>query len=158
MYRLFYAALIVVWLWPAAALAGETYLSGTIIGPKGQPIKATKIESNSIQGRLKGNFMKIPFADLARIDNLGNEVAKVTNKDGKEFLLDRAKFRNDFKYSFFNEVIGKEQNAQGHWDGIQAIVFGQYSGQVKINPKTGRYFPIDYLFDPYTGEELVLSD
>jgi hypothetical protein len=37
---------------------------------------------------------------------------------------------------------------------VKRMVFSDDFGNMRINPKTNQVFPVDYNFDPYTGEEL----
>jgi hypothetical protein len=37
---------------------------------------------------------------------------------------------------------------------ISHLVIGEKTGDIKMNAKTGEYFPALFLYDPYTGEKL----
>lgn len=154
--------LLALILMAASVRADGRFLSGVIKAEGGRPISALEINGeDQVRGMLDGVRIRIPFAKLKKIRNLGHGVALVVNLDGEEFKLDKVRAGNKdglIYYKFFNEVSKETQSGRLAFENVESIDFGQDVGQVKMNPKTGKYYPADYLFDPYTGEKLVWGD
>ena len=165
----------VLFMSPTALSAGEEYLSGTFVDQEGNVTKISKIKAQGkISGKFKGQLMDIEFAKLKMIEKLGNGINRVTNQEGKQFLLENAyvwtqyaynnpKSRYDFFYYFFDEISLEEVwtktfKADDLREVMHSISFGDDLGRLKFNSRTKEYFPPDYIFDPFTGEELTWSN
>jgi len=143
----------------------QEYLSGSIVDQRGNATKISRVRADSIiGGKFKGKDIKIKFLKLKKLEYLGNYTYRVTNKANKQFKIEEGyivtpdrKKKYDIKYFFFDE-ISLEEKAVDIYDEhkvVNTITFGENIGRMKFNQRTKKYFPSDYIFDPFTGEKLT---
>jgi len=130
----------------------QEYLSGSIVDQRGNATKISRVRADSIiGGKFKGKDIKIKFLKLK---NKANKQFKI--EEGYIVTPDRKK-KYDIKYFFFDE-ISLEEKAVDIYDEhkvVNTITFGENIGRMKFNQRTKKYFPSDYIFDPFTGEKLT---
>ncbi len=158
--RVFLTALILaVALTPLSVRAEQEFLKGTLVDQKGNVTKITRIvASGYIKGRYQGKDVEITFPHLKRLENLGNGFWRVTNTKGKQFNVENAEVYTHNKriyYRYFSEIEMKEARQAISYADVRILSFDSELGRLKFNPRTGQYFPPDYIYDPFTGEELT---
>ena len=147
----------------------QEYMSGEVLTKEGAAIKISKIEAGDVvRGSFKGKELEIRFSKLKRIDLLSNETIRVTNLHDKTFLVENAhlccfydrsfseshRWRKGINFNYFDEITMEKKVLNLYTREINQIVLSSALGRLRYNERTRQYFPPDYLFDPYTGEEL----
>ena len=83
----------------------------------------------------------------------------IKTREGNEGeFFTREKSYNEIKIEYYDEFTNNVKTKVIELENIKRIVFNDTLGNMKINKETGDIFPPSYIFDPYTGEELVLYD
>lgn len=124
-----------------------------------------------IIGKMGQQRVEYPFADVAEIifpdyketsyrpDRTGDLI--VVSRSGKRFTIEEAYVfpYETIIYHYLDPVTEDLERAHSKIFGaITSIRIGEHSGKLKLNPKTGEYFPASYIFDPYTGAKLQWAD
>ncbi len=145
----------------AGSAWGDEYLSATIIDQKGKSVKISRILARgTIEGQMAGATRDYRFSELKRIDNLGNGIYRVTSRKGQTRSLEKVTLRtpgqsNRVIYWVPDRSSGTEKRFSLGLMGFHSIVFSDEAGRLKYNPSTHKYYPPDYLFDPFSGKRLV---
>jgi len=181
------AVLIALVAVTSTALAQTKGCKATILFRAGNSVRidhfgtTTEVYEVILAGRLGGQKVKFNLCDLAQVDftnpaktyglagfsatpDLG--VAIVTNKQGKRFTVTDAMIVNfgSFEYTYQDPVTGKLVATQAAIkNDVASIIIGggsgaAHEGQMKMDPATHEYFPGTYLYDPYTGAELIWAN
>jgi hypothetical protein len=66
--------------------------------------------------------------------------------------------RDEMSYVSSDPVTGELRRATARVSRIASITIGEHRGQMKKNPNTDQFFPPGFVYDPYTGEELIWAD
>ncbi|WP_432823386.1 hypothetical protein [Trichloromonas sp.] len=142
-------------------ISADEYLRATLVDHKGVSVKVSRILARgTIEGRMGGAVHEYRFSDLSRIENLGNEIFRVTTRQGQTRTLERVSLRtpgqtNRVVYWTFDKSSGVEKRFSLGLMGFHTLNFSGEAGRLKYNPDSGTYFPPDYIFDPFTGRQLV---
>ena len=160
---LFVAMLCLALLLPLSAQA-ETY-KGYFVTFEGKTQVVGEFLSlkDNLEARYNGNLIKIPMASIKKVLCVDPKELLVTKRDGKEFLVTAwtgEMFNTDgngcMRYTFYDEINEQYSTDKINGGQLKEIVFDDDFGDLRKNPKTGRTYPPDYLFDPYDKTPLVL--
>ncbi len=147
--------------WMGEAAWGDEYLSATLIDQKGKSVKISRILARgTVEGRMGGVVREYRFSELSRIENLGNDMFRVTTGKGQTRSLEQVSLRtpgqtNRVVYWVFDKNSGTEMRFSLGLRGFHTLVFSGDAGRLKYSPDSHTYFPPDYLFDPFSGKRLV---
>ena len=104
-----------------------------------------------------GIFQELVFVDRRAMyrGDPGGEILAVT-RDGRRFTFTEARLRGRWSYVYLDEITRKrEVGRDSPGRDIASITFGDSVGDIKMNPVTGEYYPAIYVYDPFSGDELV---
>jgi hypothetical protein len=166
-------AVLAVSLLSTTAHAADEYATAVLIRGKNRTVidrisisSTVKYRTLSVRGVHKGKFSTVPFSRLTQIE-YDKGTAVIHTKDKKRYVLTKAGVGNEFnthayiEYECFNDLEQKNQTFRlktaSDPKAVFTLILGTESGDLKQNPKTKQFFPIDYRFDPYTGEKLILA-
>jgi len=125
------------------------------------------------QGDVFKQVRKIAWPDITRniyaIDLINRSLATyskakllLTRQDGTQTVIQFGSLYDTdgtlldaFHYSEYNRVAGRWTRQQIPVEDVRKLVLG--TNQLMINSKTGKLFPPDYRYDPYTGDPLAES-
>lgn len=170
MNRLKLLCLVVVLLLSSSLVFAKDpeYLSGSIVDMEGNATKISRIRADGvILGTYKAKDMRIDFAKLKKLENLGERTFRVTNKADKQFdIKDVSIYSFDppnkeyrqRKYHYLDEISMEEKTVAFKVGDIHTLTFGTDIGRLKFNQRTKQYFPSDYIYDPFSAEKLVWKD
>ena len=145
------------------AQAADEFMKASLADPMGNVVLLSKIDAaTTVNGQYKGQDIRIPVRNLKRVENLGNRQLRVTNLAGEQFILETSWVENRpgevIKYWIYSEIDGEEkETTMDYYDFAErfhTLAFHSDIGRLKFNSKTKRYYPPDYIFDPFTGDEL----
>jgi len=168
----------------SAGLVQAEGFSGAIHFRNGQSVAFNhlgtdeEVEEYHIYGNLGAQNVRYPLSELKEI--IFSEASKkygsttheksygdaiVINSDGERFNLTEVFIKTRRRpsgrvYYVYNDPVTKALTAT-HADvenNISHISVGEYSGELKLNPETGEYFPALYNYDPFTGEKLIWAE
>ena len=58
------------------------------------------------------------------------------------------------KYYFYDPISMEKKSQIVYTSHVKQLVFSSELGRLRFNTRTNEFFPPDYVFDPFTGEEL----
>ena len=163
----------------AAPLTAEDFSTATIINDGGK--KKIDVDRISVSAYITGDYKgkpttlplkrvkQVTFSSVRSLNRFplyrGECVAETT--DGKRFAFQNAYLAHrggngqgeicNIVYYCFNEVEERYQHFEFNVRTNPTLMMGKNSGDLKFNPKTKRFFPSEYRFDPYTGEKLIFE-
>jgi hypothetical protein len=141
--------------------ATEEFLMAIVFQKEGEPIVASKIHAqHEVYGLYKGKKVKVPFKKISKIENMGNQVIRLTRDDSKVFVLKKAQLYNGLLYfHYYDDISQQERSGEKNFKkNITIIEFKEKIGTIKYNSRTMKYYPGEYIFDPFTGEKLAWGD
>lgn len=159
-------------LFLAAMLYSQEYMSGELLDKDGIATKITDIRADGyVKGTYKGKSITIEFPKLKRIDVLGKSgqllwSLRVTNVNGETFQLERAWMHTpdakddhggaykQIKLYYYDPISMEKKSDIIYTDHVKQLVFLSELGRLRFNERTNEFFPPDYVFDPFTGEQL----
>lgn len=142
------------------------YISGDILDKNGNLTKISDIRADSyVAGEYKGKKIKINFSKLKRIDVISDRSVRVKNKQDSEFILEKARINtpnngcsglcSTIIYRYFDPINMDKSSVKIRTSEITQLTLSSNIGRLRFNEKSKVYYPSDYLFDPFTGEELM---
>ena len=123
---------------------------------------------NVIYGRLGSQAITIELSEISEMI-FSNPESSYRNKDSTIIIFNKERERftiehattilsgrsGDICYVYGDPITKKQKNSCADIkNNISRIVLGETSGDLKINPSTGDFFPPYYNYDPFTGEKL----
>ncbi|BCR03244.1 hypothetical protein DESUT3_03130 [Desulfuromonas versatilis] len=152
--------LLVLALLLAGPASAQEYLSGQLIDPAGRTVAISRISARGVlSGVAGGREVAFEFAELRKIEYLGDRTCRATTRQGKTLLVEKAELRTPGQhkrvlYWTLDPATRQEREFVLGNQSFHTLSFSGKPGRVKTNPRTGQPFPPDYLFDPFTGESL----
>lgn len=127
-----------------------------------------------MEGTYNGQRLHIPFSKIRKAEVIGKLICnsqcyakyRITNDIGEEFIIEDANISSHggkkccaIFYNEFNpitrEVAKKVFRVPRN---MTMITIGDQKNTMKYNPRTGKFYPSNFEFDPITGEELISKD
>ena len=177
--HVFYSFCIFMIFLPAASYPQDKIsgFSGTIYFRDGNSVdfnylgRQNIIAKTLVRGQIGTRYVEFPFEELkeiyfsnknARYDGSPGSDLMVINQEGERLTLTNCIVWGGFNISghiayVYNEpgtealkltIVSINQN-------ISRIIIGDDTGDMKLNPKTGEYFPAIFIYDPFTGDKLI---
>jgi hypothetical protein len=126
------------------------------------------IEGEMGSSEVRYSFSEIDGFAVVQMDDNGDLRDAMILNNGESFPIrvstigdgDRASicWESKIKYVFSDPVTGELNEGEVDLDNVKTVRIGESTGRMKKNPNTGEYFPAEFVYDPYTGDELVWSD
>jgi hypothetical protein len=160
-----FAELLIV-LGAAHSLASDVeYMKASLTDHKGNTVQVSRIRaSTEVKGKYKGQDLGVPLKNLKRVENLGNGHLRVTNLSNEQFTLEDATIWNErgnynyIRYWLYSDIDKQDKekyvSSSEFVQGLHTLALSSDVGRLKYNPQTKKYFPPDYIYDPFTGEKL----
>lgn len=120
-----------------------------------------------LKGRLGSQEVEYEFADLSQLIFSEKEPSTViiANREKQRFTITDCRVwmgakpaAGSISYVYNDPVTHALKESSARLRELTHIAIGERSGTSKLNPKTGEFFPAMFLFDPFTGEELVWAE
>lgn len=156
-----FAIFVLLLAGPAAA---QEYLTGSLTDLSGRTVAISRISSRgTLAGVAGGREVIFEFAELKKIEYLGDRICRATTRKGSTLLVEKAELRTPGQhkrvlYWTLDPATREERQFILGNQSFHTLSFAGKPGRQKANPRTGQLFPPDYLFDPFTGERLQWHD
>lgn len=157
--------------------------SGTLYFQQGKSVKfehlglKNALNIYSIRGVMGGQKVTINLSEIKEVifadqscyyDGKEKGEVVVVNRQGERFTIQDAYLqekrenysdRSGIIHYVYNDPVTKmrKQTYGIPGEDISGVKIGEHVGDIKLNPKTGDYFPSMYVYDPFTGHKLIWS-
>jgi hypothetical protein len=183
MNKLNWRALLLCGLLLPATGAKAQHFGGTIVFRNGDKVEFTHLGATNnarqyyLVGKLGAKAVKFDLGELKEVALAENNrhygplagdggTVIILNKDEERFTLTEAGFLAEgfvgvppLEYTYFDVVTKKQRTSRAVLrDNVMSISIGRNVGNIKLNSKTGEYFPPLFVFDPFTGDRLVWAE
>ena len=160
----------------AAPLLAAEGFSGQIFFRSGESVSyrhlgnLVGVREYVLTGNLGAQRVRYALSDFSElvVDNKEDRAVVVVSRGGDRFTITNARLltqdrRGDMSststllYVYQDPITRKLERSSVSWQELSHVTIGEATGDIKVNPATGEYFPAMYVFDPFTGEELEWS-
>jgi len=149
-------------------LSAETWMKGVIIRMDGKILVPEAIRGDTeLWGKFQDTKLRIRFDKLLVITFLKHNPMftsdiEVINLKERAFIIKDTSLVNTWNkyggvvtYQFYDPINDKIIERTIARKKILQIILDYDRGDLKQNPKTGRYYPVSFNVDPVTGEKLI---